>query len=49
MMNEFPIMAQDIIFVTKDPITRWNDTVGRVLAPARSLLQVQGVVNRLED
>lgn len=49
MMNEFPIMAQDIIFVTKDPITRWTDTVGRVLAPASSLLQVQGLVNTLED
>jgi polysaccharide export outer membrane protein len=49
LMNEFPIMAQDIIFVTKDPITRWTDTVGRVLAPAGSLLQVQGIVNTIED
>ena len=49
LMNEFPIMAQDIIFVTKDPITRWTDTVGRVLSPASSLLQVQGIVNTFED
>ena len=49
LMNEFPIMAQDIIFVTKDPITRWTDTVGRVLSPASSLLQVQGIVSSLDD
>lgn len=49
LMNEFPIMPQDIIFVTKDPITRWTDTVGRVLSPASSLLQVQGIVSSFDD
>lgn len=36
-MKSFPMMPQDIVFVTKDPVTRWTDTVGRVLAPASSL------------
>lgn len=49
MMKSFPIMPQDIIFVTKDPVTRWTDTVGRVLAPAAGFLQVRGVVNSVSD
>lgn len=49
MMKSFPIMAQDIIFVTKDPVTRWTDTVGRVIAPAAGFLQVQSVVNQASE
>jgi polysaccharide export outer membrane protein len=49
MMKSFPVMPQDIIFVTKDPITRWTDTVGRVLAPAAGFLQVRSVVNTVSD
>ena len=48
-MKSFPVMPQDIVFVTKDPITRWTDTVGRVLAPATGLLQVRGVVDTVSD
>lgn len=48
MMKSFPIMAQDIIFVTKDPVTRWTDTVGRVLAPASSILQTRQFVNAFD-
>ncbi|HKL69622.1 polysaccharide biosynthesis/export family protein [Salibaculum sp.] len=49
MMKSFPIMAQDIVFVTKDPVTRWTDTVGRVLAPATGFLQVRGVANQIAE
>lgn len=45
MMKSFPIVPQDIVFVTKDPVTRWTDTVGRVLAPASSILQTRRFVN----
>ena len=49
MMKSFPVMPQDIIFVTKDPVTRWTDTVGRVIAPAAGFLQVRGVVSQVAD
>ena len=49
MMKAFPIMPQDIVFVTKDPVTRWTDTVGRVLTPATSFLQVRGVADQITE
>jgi polysaccharide export outer membrane protein len=49
MMKAFPIMPQDIVFVTKDPITRWTDTVGRVLAPATGFLQLRGVADQIAE
>ncbi|TCP27332.1 polysaccharide biosynthesis/export family protein [Rhodovulum adriaticum] len=49
MMKSFPIMPQDIIFVTKDPVTRWSDTVGRVLLPATGLLRARDVARNFND
>jgi polysaccharide export outer membrane protein len=49
LMKDFPIAPQDIIFVTKDPVTRWTDSVSRVLAPASSLLQARAIVDSLEN
>lgn len=48
-MQSFPVMPLDIVFVTKDPVTRWTDTVGRVLAPATSLVMVSGIINDVAD
>jgi len=49
MMQSFPVMPQDIIFVTKDPVTRWTDTVGRVLTPATGLLRARSVYDEISD
>lgn len=49
LMQDFEILPQDIVFVTRDPVTRWTDTVGRVLLPARSAVQAQGVASALSD
>lgn len=46
VMNRFPLVAQDIVFVTTAPATRWTDTVGRVLAPARSIADANRVVDQ---
>jgi len=48
-MQSFPVMPLDIVFVTKDPVTRWTDTVGRVLAPASSLVQAAAITSQLTD
>ena len=49
MMKSFPIVPQDIVFVTKDPVTRWTDTVGRILAPASSVLEARRFVDDVTD
>lgn len=48
-MQSFPVMPLDIVFVTKDPVTRWTDTVGRVLAPASSLVQAAAITDQLTN
>lgn len=48
-MQSFPVMPLDIVFVTKDPVTRWTDTVGRVLAPASSIVRTGVIARQLGD
>lgn len=49
LMSGFPLMPLDIVFVTKDPITQWSDTVGRLLIPARTTLAAQAVAGQIVD
>lgn len=41
LATDFQMAPLDIVFVTNDPITRWNDTVGSVVTPFTGLLQVR--------
>ncbi len=41
LATDFQMAPLDIVFVTNDPITRWNDTVGSVISPFLGLLQVR--------
>ncbi len=47
LATDFKLAPLDIIFVTNDPITRWNDTVGSALVPFRSLLQIRRVADAI--
>lgn len=49
LAQSFQMRGGDVIFVTQDPISRWNDTVTKLLSPVISTLQVQAVVNAIED
>lgn len=41
LATDFKMAPLDIVFVTNDPITRWNDTVGSLISPFAGLLQIQ--------
>lgn len=47
LATDFKLAPLDIIFVTNDPITRWNDTVGAALVPFRSLLQIRRLADEI--
>lgn len=49
LATDFKLAPLDIIFVTNDPITRWNDTVGALVTPFSGLLQVQAIGRRIAD
>lgn len=47
LATDFKLAPLDIIFVTNDPITRWNDTVGAVVTPFTGLLQARRLADQL--
>lgn len=46
LATDFRMAPLDIVFVTNDPITRWNDTVGALITPFTGLLNIQRTVER---
>lgn len=47
LATDFKLAPLDIIFVTNDPITRWNDTVGAVVTPFTGLLQARRLTDEI--
>ncbi len=45
LATDFQMAPLDVVFVTNDPITRWNDTIGSVLTPIVGLAQLRAAVN----
>lgn len=45
LATDFKMAPLDIVFVTNDPITRWNDTVGALITPLTGLLQVRRIID----
>lgn len=45
LATDFKMAPLDIVFVTNDPITRWNDTVGSLVSPLTGLVGVRAAVN----
>lgn len=44
---EFGMAPLDIVFVTNDPATRWNDTITKIVGPFNTLIGAQTTVNQL--
>ena len=44
MAQAFEMRDNDVLFVTTDPITRWNDTLAKILSPVISTIKSQAVV-----
>lgn len=49
LATDFKLAPLDIIFVTNDPITRWNDTVGALVTPFAGMLQMQRMGRSIAD
>ena len=44
MAQAFEMRDNDVLFVTTDPITRWNDTLSKILSPVITTIKAQAVV-----
>ena len=49
LAQAFPMRDGDVLFVTRDPITRWNDTVSKVLSPVVTTIRAQAVVEAVNN
>lgn len=47
LATDFQMAPLDIIFVTNDPITRWNDTIGSLVSPLGGLLTIRRVAEEV--
>ena len=41
LTTDFGMAPLDIVFVTNDPITRWNDTISKLISPFIGFARVQ--------
>lgn len=52
LTSQFAMAPMDVVFVTTDPVTRWNDTVGRLLSPVAGVVRAgrvaQDIANLVE-
>lgn len=49
LTSEFAMAPLDIVFVTNDPITRWNDTVSKVISPLTGAARADAAIERLQN
>lgn len=49
LTTQFLMAPMDLVFVTTDPITRWNDTVGKLISPVAGVIRARAVVDALEN
>lgn len=49
MTTRFPMEPLDVVFVTTDPIVRWNESIGRLISPVTGIIQVRGISEELSE
>lgn len=49
LSQSFQMRDGDVLFVTQEPISRWNDTVAKLLSPVVTTIRAQTVVTALSD
>jgi len=49
LTSQFAMAPMDVVFVTTDPITRWNDTVGRLLTPVAGVVRARSILEDLTE
>jgi polysaccharide export outer membrane protein len=48
LAQTFEMRGGDVVFVTQEPISRWNDMIGKLLSPVVTTLRAQAVVTALD-
>lgn len=49
LTTDFAMAPLDIVFVTSDPVTRWNDTVTKLISPFAGFLQVRQLAGSVTE
>jgi polysaccharide export outer membrane protein len=49
LARAFEMKPGDVVFITQDPISRWNDTVNKLLSPVLTTMRAQKVVKGVVD
>ena len=49
LTTDFAMAPLDIVFVTTEPITRWNDTISKLISPFTGFLSVRRVVQSVNE
>lgn len=49
MTSQFSMAPMDVVFVTTDPITRWNESIGRAISPVRGIIGARAVADGLSE
>ena len=47
--SQFAMAPMDVVFVTTDPIARWNDTGAKLLGPVSSIVNARAIVDKLSE
>lgn len=49
MTSQFSMAPMDVVFVTTDPITRWNESIGRAISPVTGIISARAVADGLSE
>jgi len=49
LTSQFAVAPMDIVYVTSDPITQWNDTVGKLISPLTGFVQARNVSDEFTE
>ncbi|MFU8865540.1 MAG: polysaccharide biosynthesis/export family protein [Rhodobacterales bacterium] len=49
LTSQFHMAPMDVVFVTTDPISRWNDTVGKLISPVTGVVRAKAIVSAFES
>lgn len=49
MTSQFSMAPMDVVFVTTDPITRWNETVGRLISPVTGIIRARAITEEISE
>lgn len=49
LTSQFAMAPMDVVFVTTDPVTRWNDTIAGLLSPVAGVVRARTLVDEFSE